>query len=332
MAATERERVSKTRIGGSEVPAIFRAHEFLSEFGLWARKKGGLPPAPASQRMDVGQILEPSMVRLYAHFTGREAKHFNRSIADPDRPFMSYSPDAFCTDERRGIEIKWVNWDQRFNWGNGANENDIPMRVVLQAWWYMAGMDMDVWDVFALIGGMPRVWTIQRDREAEQSMLQRAKEWHERYILGDDRPPMGGTAEAASWLQHTYPKHRENSLREATPEEIEMLDTYITVRAMLFEAEHERKVLECEIKAAIGDDEGLRWPWGKFTWRKTKDTEKINWQAIALGLLNKFVPDAEERKTLIGIQTRTKPGTRRIHVTHPGLKPEHEEEEQEVSA
>jgi predicted phage-related endonuclease len=253
-------------------------------------------------------------------------------MADAKRPFMSYSPDAFCIAERRGVEIKFVNWDQRAGWGDGSTEDDIPMRVVMQTWWYMAGMDFDLWDVFALIGGVPRVWTIHRDREAEKSMLERAEEWHARYILGDDRPAMAGTEEAIRWLQRAYPKHREDSIREATPEEVEMLDTYVTVRAMLYEAEHERKVLECEIKAAIGDDEGLRWPWGKFTWKKCKDSEKVNWQGMATGLLAEYVKDPDLRATLFGIYTKTKPGTRRIHVTHPGLKTEPEEQEQEVSA
>ena len=320
----------KLGIGGSDVAAIFGADEFKDAFSVWATKKGGLvKPDKPNIRMLVGKYLEEGVLKLYAHFTGREVEYCDVTSRHPERPWMVYTPDALVKGERRGVDAKVVAWDQRRQWGFSADE--IPMRVQLQCWWYMAAMDYDAWDVCALMGeGEPRIYSIDRDREAEAVMLARVEEWYTRYLLGDERPPMGGNEDAALWLKQMYPRHKRPDLRDATAEEVAMLTDYVQVRVQQKALQRRRAELEIYLKDAIANREGLEWPEGRFTWRRTKDGTWVDWQSMALGLLHEHVTDADERQRIEKFYTHTKEGVRRILCSHDDLRAD--PEAQEVAA
>lgn len=321
----------KDRIGGSEVAAIFGDDDFGRDgFSVWYDKKGDKgtgPPEPPSIRMVMGQKLERGILDLYSHITGKKIEYHNRTIAHPRRRYMAATPDALCLMERRGVDAKLVFWDQRKHWGPTANE--IPHRVVMQAWWYMAAFDYDYWDICALIGtGEPAVYTIERDLEVERAMLARVEEWHARYILGNEIPPLGRTPEAAQWLARLYPDDNRPNMREADEAEIAVLTEYVNVRVAEKELEGRRAELETQLKAAIRDHEGLEWPEGKFTWRKTKDGHKTDWESMSLGLLHEFIKDEPAREERINFYTRPIPGYRKIRLDHPAVrKGAHQKEE-----
>lgn len=298
-------------IAGSDAGAVLGVDESRDGFAVWAEKKGALPPQPPTVRMIVGKALETGILNLYTYVTGREVEYCDQTRQHPERPWQVGTPDAFCKHERRGVDAKLVFFDQRWKWGTTAD--DIPARVQCQAWWYMALCDIDVWDIAALVGdGLPRIYTIERDREAERVMLARAEEWWHRFIEGDERPPIGTGPAAHAWLARTFPQHKRPDLRAATGEEILALEEYAQVRLEQKAIKEERECLENRLKAAVGEREGLEWSGGKFTWRKTKDKEVTDWQSMARGLLNTYVEVGPVRNDLLTFYTRSKPGTRRI--------------------
>jgi len=310
--------IRKRGIGGSDVAAIFGQDEFKDAFSVWATKKGGLakPDAP-NIRMLVGKFLEEGVLNLYRYITKRDIVYCDQTSQHPERPWMVYTPDALCVGERIGVDAKVVAWDQRRQWGETAD--DIPMRVQLQCWWYMAALDYDRWDVCALMGeGEPRIYQIHRDREAEAAMLARVEEWYLRFILGDERPPLGGNEDAARWLAQMYPRHKLD-IRMATPEEVALLTDYVQVRVAQKDLQRQRDTMETFLKDAIADHEGLMWDEGKITWRRTKDGSTVDWESLALALLCKYVPESE-RGALETQYTSSKPGTRRMLCSHDDLR------------
>lgn len=312
----------KLGIGGSDVAAIFDADEFKDAFSVWASKKGGLVRGQPDIRMVVGKYLEEGVIKLYQYITKRQTEFCDVTSVHPERPWMVYTPDALCPGERRGVDAKVVAWDQRRQWDDG-----VPLRVELQCWWYMAALDYDRWDVCALMGeGMPRIYTIERDREGEAAMLEKVEQWYRRFIVGDDRPPIGGNEDAARWLKQMYPRNRRD-LRLATTEEIDALTAYVQIRVQQKELSRRQKALENYFKAAIGDAEGLTWEEGKLTWRKTKDGTWTDWQSMALALLHQHVDDASERERIEAFYTLPKAGVRRMLCTHDDLRAKQDEEE-----
>jgi predicted phage-related endonuclease len=322
--------IRKLGIGGSDVAAIFGADEFKDAFSVWAMKKGGLVADPRPNiRMLVGKCLEEGVLKIYEHVTGRKIEYLDTTLQHLDRPWQVYSVDALCVNERRGVDAKVVAWDQRRQWGESADE--IPMRVQLQCWWYMSALNYDVWDVCALMGeGVPRIYTIERDLEAERAMLARVEEWYVRYIVGDERPPLGGNADAARWLKQMYPVHKRPDLRWASDDEVRALQEYVKVRVEQKELARRRAALEIFLKSSIAEREGLEWDEGRFTWRRTKDGTWVDWESMALALLHSFIKP-ESRAEVEAQYTHVKEGVRRIYCDHDDLRNKPEAEEAAVA-
>ena len=299
-------------VTSTDVGPIFGVDDYRDAFGTWIEKHSDAPTWEPSPRMLLGKDLEEGIVKAYSRITKRQVQWADRTLRNPERQWMAASPDALVfgpTYLERGVDAKLVFWDQRRKWGPDANT--IPEGIQLQMWWMMAVCDCDVWDVAALVGDdEPRIYQIERNREAERVVIARCEEWHRRYVIGTEIPPISGSKAAHAWLQQAFPRHARPDMRDANQEEAALLDEYADVRLLRQDATEQCDKMENQIKLAIGDREGLEWPGGKFTWRKTKDGEKVNWESLARGLLNE--KDAELQKTLLGIHTEPKPGERRM--------------------
>lgn len=296
-------------LGGSEVPAIFGADPRRTGFDVWLSKTGQLPPYAPNIQMRLGKLMERPLLELYREQTGRNVEPmFERTFTHPERPWQLYSPDGLVVDEQRGVEIKVVFWDMAHEWGDPPDE--VPLRVELQCWHYMAALDYPVWDVFACINGDVKLYTVERDPEAEAIMLEREREWVERFLVRGEHPPIQHSEMAKDWLLRMYPRHKKPDLRPADEQEISLLEKYVDTRLQKDAAEDRCDELETTLKAAIGEREGLTWADGRFTWRMCKGRTVTNWEAIARGLLK--LVDEETQKHLLDVQTYTKPGTRRI--------------------
>lgn len=66
-------------------------------------------------------------------------------------------------------------------------------------------------------------------------------------------------------------------------------------------------MLENQVKAMIGEAEGIWSSAGKFTWKKSKDRPVTDWETAAAGMLA-LLPDAG--KTIVEANTKNKGGTR----------------------
>jgi putative phage-type endonuclease len=303
-------------ITSTDVGPIFGVDGFRDAFEVWAEKHGHAPPWIPNARAAMGKDLEQGIMRAYCRLTSREVQWTDRTIQHPTKPWMAGSPDALLYGASgrvvRGVDSKLVFFDQRRKWGETAHE--IPEAYQLQAWWLMAITDCDVWDVAAWMGeDAPRIYEIERNREAERVVIERCDEWHRRYVLGDEMPPITGSQASARWLQQAFPTHKRPDMRQATAEEVDLLEAYAQARLLREDATEACEEMQNEIKLAIGGGEGLEWPGGKFTWRKTVDGVRVNWESLARGLLHDKDPELQE--TLLGIHTEPKPGERRMRFT-----------------
>jgi len=303
--------IRRRGLGGSDIGAIFGLDHYRDAFDVWAEKKGNSgPPLPPTLSQKIGIEFQSALLAVYAYMTGHEVQEVDETFTLAEQPWMVYSPDALCQDERRGVDAKVVFWERRHEWGEEAD--DIPYSVELQAAWYMACTSYPAWDIIALVAGHPRIYSLTRDRELESMIVARAKEWYDRFILGDERPAIGGGDGAARWLERTFPVHKRPDMRVATEEEILWLEDYAKVRLLQKTCEHQRDELENRLKFAVGAREGLAWSGGKFTWRKSKDSKITDWQSLALGLLTTHIKEDKSRQELLEFYTRVIPGSRRI--------------------
>jgi putative phage-type endonuclease len=297
-------------LGGSDVPVIFGADPYgRTQFDLWLQRTGQVEPTPPSLQMRLGKKVEAPLMDLYREETGRNVEPmFDRTFIHPERPFQIATPDGLIVDEQRGVEIKMVFHDFAHAWGDPPYE--VPDWVELQTWHYMAFYGYPAWDVYACVEGDLRLYTVERDPKNEAIMLEREREWVERYLIRGEHPPLEHSEAANRWLLKTYPTHKRPDLRPAEPDEIKLLDEYVDLRIKEKLAERRTDELETLLKLAIADREGLEWEDGRFTWRTRKGRTSTNWEAIARGL-KEYVSE-EDWNTLLGLQTRTAGPTRAI--------------------
>lgn len=293
------------RVGGSEVELVYK-----DPFGLWLRKKGGLAEIQPTMRMRIGTCLESLILDAYQEVTGYALDPHQPVRFDPVRPYMRTHYDALCVGQRRGVDAKFTSFDQREMWAD-----DIPDRILLQCHYYLASSDYDYWDVAVLQGDRFEIRTVERDPEVEDSILERVQEFWHRYLVGDERPPMSASEACRAWLQRTFPRETA-PVREATEDEISLLNYYAQLRADQDELQDERDKLESVLKQRLGDDAGMNFEGGHFTWRRSKDAQIMDWQSLAI-TLERFVTDREQLAQIKADHTRTREGTRRIHFSHP---------------
>jgi predicted phage-related endonuclease len=296
----------------TDMGAIFGVDPDRDLDSVHAVKKRGVVLPPIPWRWELGQYLETAVMDIFEAKTGHKVeKLFDKTFQHPKYPHIMATPDALLLDENSGADAKVCSWDQRHKYGESADE--IPDRVALQVVTCMEVMQRDSWYIALLSGDQFRAIRINRDPEFGEWLMTEATRIWRKYFEGDERPPVGGSRITSMWLQQAYPKHKRPDIRVATDEEVEMLTQYGNLRMEQKALMKARATMENQLKDAIKDREGLEWPGGKFTWRKAKDSQEIDWQSMAIALRTHYIQDEEARAKLTADYTRLKPGVRRIY-------------------
>ena len=310
-------------IGASEIAAVMGWDPRRTALQVWLDKQGLVESRPPTYRMRRGKFLERLLIEQeYTALTGRAVNYWDKSEYDPERPYMVVTPDGLCPDLRRGVEAKVVSYDQRDLWNEGP-----PPHVYLQCAWSMAFYGYDRWDVIvAIADDEPEVWTVDRDQELIDVIVNRAVDFYSRYLLPEQQPPIDGSAASAVYLQRKFPRHKKPDIRPATTQEILMLERYARVRAEFKDVKARKDLLENQLTEAVGEAEGIAWEAGKFTWRKTRDSTYVDWQSMAIALNYRFIKDEAKRAELQESYVKPKPGYRKIHFDYKAAAGQVEEE------
>jgi predicted phage-related endonuclease len=298
--------LSRTGITSTDIPKLVGEDPYGDAHSVYLEKTGQSVRFPPTPRMIRGKIFERGIAELYSIQTGDLPVWRDETVRHPKVAWALGTPDAVIEGTKKLLECKLVAYDQRHKWESG-----VPVWIVLQIWWLLFVLNFDEAVVAAMIGDdLPRIYTIPRDREAEQFLVARASDFWHNYVLRGIEPPLGASLQTSEWLKQTFRNHGPE-VRPAGESEIALLEEYAELRSELKPLEKRREVLEAKLKKAVGEDAGLSWPAGRFTWRKTKDTEETHWEALALELLARH-SDAEDAAAVIRQFTSPVPGIRRI--------------------
>lgn len=295
-----------TGIGGSEMAAILGVSPWEGPADVWARKKGITPEQPDNLRFKIGRKFEGPIAELYAEQEGVKLLKVDGLYRHPDAPLVG-TPDRLIDGRQKGLEIKTADPAVAHTWGEPGTD-EIPLYYATQVACYMSLTGFGEWDVAVLFGTSDfRVYRLRRDMELENLILEEARAFWNTYIIGDKEPPPDGTKSYSAYLGKKYPANTMPMLNAEGPV-VDVIDQLIGVRSHKAEIEKEELYLENLVKAAIGENDGILAPTAKITWKKSKDSEKVNWEGIARELAPQVpVP-------LIEKHTEVKPGSRRFLV------------------
>ncbi|MGF6877392.1 YqaJ viral recombinase family protein [Paraburkholderia sp. MM5477-R1] len=155
-------------IGGSDCAAALGVDPHVTQRELWERKLGHLPEVEDNERMAAGRHIEPAIAAWASEKYGLQLRQRHQSLVHPKYRWMRANIDRLVVGERRGVEIKNVDWlvvRQSAEWGPDGSDC-VPERFFLQCHHYMAVVNYPAWDLIACVGGNElRRYHIDRDPE-----------------------------------------------------------------------------------------------------------------------------------------------------------------------
>jgi putative phage-type endonuclease len=286
----EKKIVRSSGIGGTDIAAIVGLHPRADAFSVYVDKAGLLERIidETDQRAQWGIRLQPAIAKAWSDFTRKPHEWIDRTLQGQAADFQIYTPDARSAAPRdqRILEIKTAGLDQAKKWGDFGSDT-VPENYAVQCAWYMSAANVDLCDIAVLIGGNDfRIYTLRRDKEMEELLLDAGYEFWHYHVLARNPPNPGAGEASRDRIRRLFPRNVE-ALRPATEQEVELVDNLRKSKERFEAAEDEKKALENSLKLAIGDNEGLEVQGDKIvTWKKDSDTTGVNWEGIAreLGL------------------------------------------------
>lgn len=293
-------------IGGSDAAVVVGLSPFKSPYQLYWEKRGESPWSEEETfRMQLGNILEEPIARLYCERTGR---HMRRQpmTSHGKFPFMLANIDRQILKDPRGPGIYEGKTTNEWSGKNINGADDIPDHYYIQAQHYMAVYDY-TWASFGILIGTARfVWCdVARNDDVINELIRQESEFWERVQAGDP-PPIDGSERTGELLKRIYPRDTGKIITIDAPELIHAARTYVEYKQQEKHVEAELKRLGNMLKSAIGDASTAILPqFGEITWKAAKDTQKIS---LDINKLQAEFPEAYAACC----SSETVPGSRRF--------------------
>jgi predicted phage-related endonuclease len=203
----------RMEVCGQDAAAALGQNVAKSAYQLWAEKRGLIrDEPPESERMSFARIMEDVIANQYAMTRGARLHRGNPVQRHARYPWMVANLERVIEGERRGLEVRNVDLlaPDLGDWGEPGS-GMIPVECTLQVCHDMAVMDYAAWDVAVCIGGSRlQVYTIERDLELEQMLIEGEQEFWQCVESGREPDFSYDSPTARSLLQKLHP-HTDGS-------------------------------------------------------------------------------------------------------------------------
>lgn len=316
------------RIGGTTVSAIVGQNPWETAHSAYLKLRHEVDPTPDNTAMARGRRYEPIVAEIFAG--GRpefRVAHNRLGTDDPELyeheqyPFLIGHPDRLLYDANTnqlvaGLEIKTSNWANVRNWGEEGTDA-IPRHYLIQCLWYAGLAKLPEWRVaVAFLDDLGvlrsyREYNVIADEELYETLVASAVEFWNNHVLPGIPPAIGQIDDTTKrWINRRFPVNVQ-PLEVATPQEEQIMARYLMQKEALEAAQREFDYVEAALKMAIGDRDGLESEtFGKVTWKRSKDSTRVDYRAVC----DELNPSQE----LLAKHTKQVEGTRRFVAS--GLK------------
>lgn len=275
-------------VTGTDISAIMGENPYCSRFDLWLQKTGQGQDIQDNDAMRIGRICEPGMRQDASDRYGMiyEAPG---CLQSKRWPIMGGTPDGL----REGIpwifEFKTAGIRNSYStlkldqtdWGDEMTDQ-VPPHYLYQCMWYMGLTGADQCQLIAMIGGHGvREYTIPRDNELIDYMVEAANEFWEVHVAGNVQPDIQYSPQAEDWIKRRYWHADKDKVIEGDQIIDKMVELLRTVRALKKDNEDDEKQLIIEIKQAMGDAYKIKSPHGSVTYAEVKGRTTVDWKALA---------------------------------------------------
>lgn len=287
MLTAEQKAMRLTGIGSSEIAAVARLNPWRTPLDVWWMKPTPTrPPLPTEderdERTEVGEELEEAIARLYAK---RHEVKVRRSttLRHSKHPWILATADRTIVGAHEGLEVKIVGIRVAHHWDDG-----LPDYVRAQVAWQMAVLDYESWHVSALIGTDLRVFTIERDLDLEDMLIEAGRAfWFDR-VLADVPPECNDESERRAYLKRRYATPQDDVI-ESSPTMDLLAARVITLDQAAKAALALKDAAQNDLFESFGEHHGVKGTWGSASGPLVAG--KVDWQAVAYELGRGAIPE-----------------------------------------
>lgn len=197
----EQLEIRRKRLSATDIGAIVGVNPYQSAADVQFSKLYELVPLEETEAMAVGNMCERPLIEWAAKEIDRadRIEYPLPTVIHPSEPLLCCTGDARIIAEPIGLEAKTGGivrgFASREEWGD-AGSDLIPEMYRCQTFTQMAVLGFEVVYVPALIAGRGRVlYTIERDQDAIDGILEFAPRWWKKHIV--DKEPLTGPDGAA---------------------------------------------------------------------------------------------------------------------------------------
>jgi putative phage-type endonuclease len=290
-------------IGASDVPMILGLSPFGSAYDVWLAKRG-LEQQPENDAMRWGHYHEANIAREYQRRFPNVKLEEIGTLPDPRRPWLRATVDRLVHAEHGAfpLEIKSTSEYLGGRWGD-ENTDDIPDHVLVQAQVQLMVLNVSFAHVAVLIGHsdcrMPYI--VEADRELQQMIIDGCEDFYQRYLNGDEEPPITGPNTEAH-LRKKYQSHSREVIR-VDRAAAELMEQFFAARAIRKDAEKREGELKPLLMQLIGSNYGIECDAGRCLWYEVKGRSSIDYKGLVAHLnvpedvLNQFMRTGAPSRT-----------------------------------
>lgn len=318
------EALDLSLIGCSDYPVLAGIASYRSKHDLWMRCAHGMEvgDSPELSHMgDWGKLTEhATAVMLMRELYGEEPEPmFESTLVKPPshtkpdgRPWQRYSLDFVTSPSgdipTMAIECKSRNyWSfKNAGWGEQDGSDDVAIEVLAQVqgqleavrydrdrWTGTSVPDLEQIHVAVMVDGQKLRWfLVQRNQEVGARLVEAAEQFWRDHIEPQVPPPVDGSLACRDALGALHPGGPDLEMRDATPDEQELVETLQGVKAAVKEQKKMQSELENRLRAQIGDDLGIRAE--GFTAKWLPQEGRVGYMDVVKSIVSRYqVPDVE---------------------------------------
>lgn len=257
------------------MPAICGVSPYQTALDVYLSKVN--PVNPKAEKLSdndprrVGQIIEPTIARLYAERTGKRLLKAPSQSVHPALSWMNASLDYIHEDDHEPVDCK--NTSKLEGWGEEGTDQ-VPYHIAIQMHHQMEVCGSKRAHVAAFFfGNTLKVYTIERDDQVAMQLIEIGNEFWQ--MVEDRTPP------EPDWSHPATPKVIKKLYNRIEPRTVQLTDTERVMVEKYFEADtmaksysDQAEQLKAMLQASIGNAELAEIPGGYRMTRKSSSRKE----------------------------------------------------------
>lgn len=311
----QQQAIRSTGIGASETAAIVGRDQFKTAIDVYKSKVSKLKAEPEKEIFKRGRHLEAAVLGWYEEEMGvkLDRQPSIGTLRSKAFPHVVATPDAYDSVNRVNVQAKTHRFDAMAEYG-AQGTDQIPTHELIQVTMEMGVLGCEVAHLPVLFGGDEfRIYHVPFSNQLFQKLGQAVESFWEQHVSKRVAPPVDGSPGYAAFLAGVFAERKTKTIKDATASQDQAIAELLALKPELEALETREGELKNLLRAAIGDDYGIKGAAGKAIWTGGEETEHVDWKEYARALAELVSP--QKASGILQLCITRKPSARQLRVS-----------------